>query len=350
MTPLLSRFVRKSRRARPGPITWPLTSAQRPSVRVSARLQTRGAASRASRRRSDSDALSPAAAPGRDRLDAGIPRRPARRRRSLAGIAAAGSDRNGFGQPLRRRGNLVDHPVNERWRIAGIGILEHHGKFFRPGRRGAPRQRRRDVPAVRGVLARDRLIRFERRALDGDLLRRGPAPQAWHAANNVRAHGESRLSSLLHTLTTYRPRAAPSSSVANASGNASISIVRDNTQAPAVWLEVGPTPPDVPSRVHRTHHRVDSEQLRAAQDERQHRRMQLRPAGQARRGDAAVVHHRPRQPGERLAADHVHGAAHVAFSSGRVPICSPLRARNSLLAPSAPQVIMLAVLPVSAVT
>ena len=54
--------------------------------------------------------------------------------------------------------------MRERRRIAGIWILAHHSQRLRAVRHPTPRQRRRVVASVGGVLLRDRLIGLQRRA------------------------------------------------------------------------------------------------------------------------------------------------------------------------------------------
>src|SRR6266540_5286782 len=80
-------------------------------------------------------------------------------------------ERNVLRQSASADREFVDHPMDEGRRIAGVWILEHHGKLFRSGRHVAPYQRRRHIAAISRVLARNRLIGFECRALDRDLLR-----------------------------------------------------------------------------------------------------------------------------------------------------------------------------------
>ena len=110
-----------------------------------------------------------------------------------------GIDRNALRQPRRRRRDLVDHPVHERRRVAGVGILADDGESpsWPPARcsrsaaaRGCGRRR---------VVARHRLVGFQRRAADDDLAAAWSAPQRG-AGNQVAHKATSHTIALRHFL------------------------------------------------------------------------------------------------------------------------------------------------------
>ena len=87
-----------------------------------------------------------------------------------------------------------------------------------------------------------------------------------------------------------------------------------------------PVPRDLPE-VERAAHGVDAGERDAAQDEGVDRRLQVRAAGQAARGDASAVAGPAQQGGERRSPDAVDGAR--VLSPSRAPSAEPRTARRA---------------------
>src|SRR5262245_42031688 len=104
-------------------------------------------------------------------------------------------DWHALGQPLRRRGDLVDDPVHAwRW-VAGVRVFADDHEFPGRCRDTAPRKRRGIVPSVGRVLLRNGFTFLERWTGDGDLLRGlrrcDSSNRRQHRANQ-QARGNSR--------------------------------------------------------------------------------------------------------------------------------------------------------------
>lgn len=73
-----------------------------------------------------------------------------------------------FRKAGRRGRNLVEQPMHPGLRSGSVGVVDDERQFFGCRGNSRPRQRRRDVFAVAGKLAWDRVIRLEGRALQND--------------------------------------------------------------------------------------------------------------------------------------------------------------------------------------
>src|SRR5260370_24391289 len=71
-----------------------------------------------------------------------------------------------FGKSGGAGGNLVDHPMDERFGPGRIGVFDDQRQLFGSFGEACPVQAWRDVLAILSVLARDRFVVAERRAGD----------------------------------------------------------------------------------------------------------------------------------------------------------------------------------------
>src|SRR5687767_11662639 len=80
--------------------------------------------------------------------------------------------------------------------------------------------------------------------------------------------------------------------------------IGDPVEMPRLEIR-GEALPDLAPQWHRRRPRVDSDQTHAAQDERQHGRVELDPSRVAEARNEAFGLHRAREPGELLASDRI---------------------------------------------
>ncbi len=128
-----------------------------------------------------------------------------------------------------------------------------------------------------------------------------------HHVSPTREHAQnSRPLCALRSM-TVRPRNSPLRMRGASSGNSAsgtVSVIRSSVRA----ADRGQPPPGLDAQLERAHHRIDAEQIDAAQQERDHRRRQVAAAGEAAGRDAGAIFELRQDRRQGGAADRVDRA------------------------------------------